>query len=340
MHATAQVIQRNLNQFEAYEHIVVFGLPEGESLSELSYEAAITFDYRVFCSLESQLGERLHFSIEPIAKQHFDAAIVFLPKAKEELELILAYLTPMLKSGASLYLVGEKKAGINSAAKKLDKYGTNNSKLDSAKHCQLWHVTLDQDVSEFNLKNWMDNYTIEVDGTRLDIVTIPGVFSYGRLDEGTRLLLETLPKALYKNIEGRVLDFGCGSGVIGAYVAKTMPATSVEMIDINLLALECSKATLEKNDVQAKVYPSDGLANVTGRVNGIVTNPPFHSGVKTEYTTTESFIRHALDKMNKHAPLVLVANSFLKYGPIMEQSFGSFVIVTEDRKFKLYQCRR
>lgn len=335
MHATAQVIQRNAGVFSEHKHTLVFGMPEGEALDFIEFDQAFTFDYRVYLLLSSQLGERIHFTLQS-EKNKFDAAVVFLPKAKEELELVLAFIAPMLTLSASIYLVGEKKAGIASAAKKLEKYGDNYSKLDSAKHCQLWHVNLKAEAPSFNINDWMSAYPVSLDDTQLEVVTIPGVFSFGRLDEGTSMLLDNMPV----NIRGRAVDFGCGSGIIGAWALKKNPDIDLELVDINLLALECARETLKRNKLEASVYPSNGWSDVNGRVDAVLTNPPFHSGVKTEYTTTETFLRGALDKMTKHAPMIVVANSFLKYGPILEQSFGKLVILDESTKFRLYQVRR
>jgi len=145
---------------------------------------------------------------------------------------------------------------------------------------------------------------------------------------------------MFTKLEGRILDFGCGSGVIGCYTKLLNPGIQLEMVDINILALECAKRTCELNSIEAKVYPSDGLAEVKGRVNGLVTNPPFHAGVSTEYMTTEGLIRLSKDKMVRHAPLLLVANNFLRYAHIIEGTFGRCDVLVENSKFRVYKAYR
>jgi 16S rRNA (guanine1207-N2)-methyltransferase len=127
---------------------------------------------------------------------------------------------------------------------------------------------------------------------------------------------------------------------VGIYTKLLNPSIQLEMVDINILAIECAKRSCELNSVEAKVYPSDGWKDVKGRVNGVVSNPPFHSGVATEYRTTEGFIRGAKDKMSKHAPFLLVANSFLKYAQIIEATFERCDILVENNKFKVYKTFR
>jgi len=336
MHATSQVIERNIDQFSGYQNLLVFGPPEDDNLGFLNPKKIVTFDYRVYLSQQAACGERIEFTCRQTGLSVYDAAVIFLPKSKGELELVLAFVTPMLQHGANLYLVGEKKAGIASAAKHLNKLGQNNSKIDSAKHCQLWQVTLEIIVKPFQLADWFDSYTLELNGISLTLATLPGVFSFGRLDAGTELLLSNM----LTRLKGRVLDFGCGNGVIGAYAKVLNPTIALELVDINCLALECAKQTCKLNSLDATIYPSNGWSDVTGRVDALLSNPPFHAGISTEYQTTEHFIRQAKQKMTKHAPFLLVANSFLKYRPHIEATFERCDILAENSRFKVYKtCR-
>jgi 16S rRNA (guanine1207-N2)-methyltransferase len=329
-------IERNADKFSGYQNLLIFGPPENDDLSYLNPKKVITFDYRVFQSHQASLGDRIEYTCTQTESQVYDAVIVFVPKAKKELDLALAFLTPMLMKGASIYLVGEKKSGIESAAKRLNSLGSNNSKLDSAKHCQLWQVSLEEEVNAFCLTDWIETFKVQIKDISMELVSIPGVFSFGQLDIGTDLLLQNM----FFKLEGRVLDFGCGSGIVGIYTKLLNPIIQLEMVDINILALECAKRSCELNNIEATVYPSDGWKDVKGRVNGVVSNPPFHSGVATEYRTTEGFIRGAKDKMSKHAPFLLVANSFLKYAQLIETTFERCDILAENRKFKVYKTFR
>src|SRR6186997_2609450 len=76
-------------------------------------------------------------------------------------------------------------------------------------------------------------FTCEVWGRRLDLVSGSGVYSRGRLDMGTAVLLrETVPPG-----PGRILDLGCGYGVIGLAVAAVVPDAVVTGVDVNERAL-------------------------------------------------------------------------------------------------------
>ncbi len=336
MHARSKIIERNSHRFQEYKKLVIFGPPANDNVDYLEPEKVFTFDYRIFKSLKDSLKDKLLFSLDSGDLNNCDAVIIHIPKAKAELELVLAFVTPLLGAGADIFLVGEKKAGIASAAKKLNAYSNNASKIDSAKHCQLWHASLSRKVEPFKLNNWLSSFDVRVNDISLKVAAIPGVFSIGELDVGTELLLANM----FTRLEGRVLDFGCGSGVLGCYTKLLNPGINLEMVDINLLALKCAEETARLNNIDVEIYPSDGWAEVRGRVNALVTNPPFHQGVDTEYTTTEGFIKGAKDKLAKHAPFLLVANSFLKYAPIIEASLERCEVLAETSKFRVYKAFR
>ena len=269
-------------------------------------------------------------------EKKFKQVLMFMPKSKPELDLLFSMVSSKMEIGAELLLVGAKKEGINSVAKKLSTVGENPEKLDSARHCQLWSVFKTIEGKPFNLDSWLEEFEVVSGEDTLTVVSVAGVFSHGRLDDATKLLLENIGKIP----SGRILDFGCGCGVLGAMIVTRNSQAMVELIDINALALYCAEKTLSRNGLKGKVYPSNGLEHVTGRFNGVYTNPPFHSGVKTNYRTTETFIRTLPDHMTKHAPLRLVANSFLKYSEIIEKSLERFEMVAEDSKFRVYKAFR
>lgn len=106
-----------------------------------------------------------------------------------------------------------------------------------------------------------------------------GVFSKSKIDYGSRFLLETV----YKNIHGgKVLDVGCGYGVLGICVA-TECNSQVDMIDINKRALHLAKRNAKENHVSCNIYESNVYENVHKKYNYIITNPPIRAGKRIVY---------------------------------------------------------
>ncbi len=114
-------------------------------------------------------------------------------------------------------------------------------------------------------------------GHTLRLVTDSGVFSRGSVDEGSAFLMDCLPE-----LSGRVLDMGCGAGVIGVCIGK---ANRIELTqsDVNRRALDLTWENLKRNGVSGTVVESDGFSALTGTFDTIVTNPPIRAGKAVIY---------------------------------------------------------
>ena len=117
----------------------------------------------------------------------------------------------------------------------------------------------------------------KINDTEFTFITDNGVFAKKGLDFGTKLLLSNL-----KNIKGKVLDFGCGYGPIGIYISKVFNC-DVDMIDINLRALNLSKKNAKENKVTVNIFESNIYSNITKKYDYIITNPPIRVGKKMLY---------------------------------------------------------
>jgi 16S rRNA (guanine1207-N2)-methyltransferase len=109
----------------------------------------------------------------------------------------------------------------------------------------------------------------------LELATDAGVFSPGRLDPGTRLLLDEAPAP---PPTGDLLDLGCGYGPIACVLAKRSPGATVWAVDVNERALElCARnaATAGLPNVRC-VLPED--PSIPPRLAGIWSNPPIRIG--------------------------------------------------------------
>lgn len=117
----------------------------------------------------------------------------------------------------------------------------------------------------------------KIKDTELLMTVDNGVFSKKGLDFGTRTLLESL-----EDVNGEVLDFGCGYGPIGIYLAKTKKA-NIDMIDINQRSLNLAKKNALQNKVKVNVFESNIYENINKKYDYIITNPPIRVGKKILY---------------------------------------------------------
>ncbi|WP_246046949.1 methyltransferase [Colwellia ponticola] len=266
-----------------------------------------------------------------------DVVIIAFPKSKAELNFTLAMLAHCIDETTKILLVGEKKGGIQSAVKLTQHTLSCCQKVDAARHCMLFAGLFKPEKlsAVFDLQAWFTKYQITVDGVTLTIASLPGVFSQQKLDVGTELLLANLPSS----ITGKVLDFGCGAGVISCFIGKKFNDVQLSLLDVSALALTSAQESLALNSLSGQVFASNSLSDVNEKYQYVVSNPPFHQGVKTHYQASESFLMGIKDKLNKKGCITIVANSFLRYQDIMQAHIGYTQVIIKDKGFTIYQAQ-
>ncbi len=122
-----------------------------------------------------------------------------------------------------------------------------------------------------------------------------GVFSKDGLDDGTRLLLETIAQA---NLGTSILDMGCGVGPIGLILALHSPDRSLTLVDVNDRALELAKKNASILGVgdQVEIFHSDVYHSIDSTFDTIVSNPPIRAGKKVTYAIYEGALSHLKEK--------------------------------------------
>jgi 16S rRNA (guanine1207-N2)-methyltransferase len=331
MDPRSEVLLRQAELFSGA--LLLAGLPADDLLGQLPAARGWSWHAGDQAALDARFAGRSQFGVSPPAVD-FDAALLFLPKSRELTDYLLAALAARL-AGRELFLVGEKRAGIERAAKQLATFGKPR-KLDSARHCQLWQVRVEYAPAAPDLEALAQRYALPLADGPLTVVSLPGVFSHGRLDSGSALLLEHLDWLP----PGHLLDFGCGAGVLGAVLKRRYPESRVTLLDVDAFAVASSRLTLAANGLQAEVISGDGIDAAPSGLSAILSNPPFHQGVHTHYQATEHLLRQAAQHLQRGGQLRLVANSFLKYPPLIEQHLGPCRTLAEANGFRIYQASR
>ncbi|MFQ3250400.1 MAG: 16S rRNA (guanine1207-N2)-methyltransferase [Glaciecola sp.] len=284
------------------------------------------------------------FSLDDLKdKQQLDGAVIYLPKAKQHLEMLIANLAELVKVGGKLMIVGENKAGIKSVGKLLERLGSTVNKIDGAKHCGLICVEIETPNSKpFDIKGFGVVRTYSVNGEEMKVFSLPGVFGHKQFDPGTQLLLAQFEPRSTKllNMKGQVLDFACGTGIIGTYLAKLNAKVKLTMSDVSALAVYCTKQTLALNDVEGNVIASDGMKHVEGYFDHIISNPPFHTGIHNDYSITQQFIALAHKQTRARGTLDIVANKFLPYSEVMNGLYFRSKTLVSTNKYNIYEAAK
>ncbi|MEW9502707.1 class I SAM-dependent methyltransferase [Jeotgalibacillus marinus] len=126
-------------------------------------------------------------------------------------------------------------------------------------------------------------------GYEMRFKTDHGVFSKREVDFGSRILIEAFTEP---EIEGPLLDVGCGYGPIGLSLAKSFANRQVHLVDVNNRALDLARENALQNDVSSvKVYESDCLDQVTPtNFAAILTNPPIRAGKRVVHRILEQSV--------------------------------------------------
>lgn len=136
-------------------------------------------------------------------------------------------------------------------------------------------------------------------GKEFIFFTDNGVFSKDGLDFGSRLLLENIP---LEEVGAKVLDMGCGYGVIGVIINK-LTDSHVDMVDVNLRAIHLAERNIKENHCgNCNAFESSCYSNITKKYDTIITNPPIRAGKKVVY----EILMNAKRYLNNNGKLFLV----------------------------------
>ncbi len=272
--------------------------------------------------------------------QKFNAVIIQIPKGRLLSRRWLVQAYNALALSGNLYLVGSNRWGIESVIKDAQSLFGRGRILAYKKGNRLAHFS--KRLHEVPEPDWAHaagiephtwvEFSIPIEGLSYPIRSLPGIFSFDHLDAGTEMLLVTVqipPGA-------KVLDAGCGYGIIGLFAA-IKGAGMVHLIDNNLLALAACRETLSINNISnAQVFAGDLLNPLLpDKYDLILSNPPFHSGMAVDYQIAQSMIEASHQALNPGGHLVIVANRFIRYDRLIKEIYGNITILAESGKFHL-----
>ncbi|MEV6167036.1 methyltransferase [Streptomyces sp. NPDC051954] len=263
-----------------------------------------------------------------------DVLLVRVPKSLALLEDQLLRLAPAVHKGTVVVGTGMVKEIHTSTLKLFERIlGPTRTSL-AEKKARLIFCT--PRAQETPASPWPYSYTLP-DGIGAasggTVVNHAGVFCADRLDIGTRFFLKHLPSS---GGGTRVVDLGCGNGVVGTAMALADPEAEVLFTDESFQAVASAEATYKANGVpgHAEFRVGDGLAGVpAGSVDLVLNNPPFHSHQATTDATAWRMFSGALGALRPGGELWVIGNRHLGYHVKLRRLFGNSELVASDAKF-------
>jgi len=180
------------------------------------------------------------------------------------------------------------------------------------------------------------SYTVRETLKGIDLVfeTEDGVFSPHNVDKGTLAMLSVVD---FKASD-KVLDLGCGFGVVGILAAKFVGIDNVVLIDKDELAIRLSKKNIILNGLEGtKVLQSDGLKDLKEKdFTLILSNPPYH----TDFSVAKEFIEKGFNRLSIGGKMVMVTKRDLWYRNKLISIFGGVRVSEIDGYFVLMSIKR
>lgn len=254
-------------------------------------------------------------------------------------DFALHQVAATLAPGGELWLYGANDEGAKSPGETLLALFEGVETVAARRHCRVWRARLKADAKPLaGLDPWWRTVA-DVDTW----FTLPGVFAKGGVDEASEFLLEALTGAdgrpsvaLTAEEPLRLLDFGCGAGILGAGLLATVRRKLVlEALDADALAV----ATTERNVPESKVFLGDGFGAVPGRrYHRIISNPPIHAGKSEDFAVLRALVADAPDHLLPGADLWIVVQRQVPVHPLLEARYGEVKLVSETPRFRVWRA--
>ncbi|WP_298120113.1 class I SAM-dependent methyltransferase [uncultured Aurantimicrobium sp.] len=256
-----------------------------------------------------------------------------LPRSLDQLDqwssLIAAYAAPNVQVFAGGRLK-HMTLGMNDVLKQY--FGMVVASLAVQKSRVLRVKEPMSDVALEALSTWPKSKRYDV--IDMTVCAHGGVFAGINLDIGTRELLAVLDQT--PTDAKRIIDFGCGSGLLAVAISRLRPGATVIASDQSSAAVASAKATLEANGLggAVEVVRDDGLSSqADASADVILFNPPFHSGAAVHSDTSVRLFAEAGRVLKPGGELWVVANSHLGYKPILNNLVGETKEIRRTPKF-------
>ena len=172
----------------------------------------------------------------------------------------------------------------------------------------------------------------------LEIETTEGLFSPRGADAGTLSMVS----AVELESGQKLLDLGCGAGLVGIAAAKVLGEENVWMTDVDPAAVRCAAENAKRNGVEnVHLCCGDALDAVDASgFDWILSNPPYHA----DFSVAKKFIEKGFNRLKLGGKLVMVVKRELWYrnkltaifGGVRMQEIGGYFVFTAEKRSERY----
>ncbi|MHA6644205.1 class I SAM-dependent methyltransferase [Mesorhizobium sp. A623] len=262
-----------------------------------------------------------------------DMALILAGRHRGQNELRIADALERTAPGGLILVAGSKDDGIAPLRKRIGELVALEGHLPKHHGIAFWFRRPESDEVAKTLRAVNPELLVE---DRFH--TAPGMFSFDRIDTGSKLLADHLPR----DLRGHVADFCAGWGYLSVEVLARCPGvTGLDLYEADFEALEAAKRNVVKGEIEPRFFWIDLLAEpAEQRYDAIVMNPPFHRARATEPEIGAGMIRAAAKALKPGGRLFMVANRQLPYEATLDAAFSSYGEIVREGMFKVFSARR
>jgi len=258
-----------------------------------------------------------------------------LPRGREELAMTVHASASVLEEGGRALVYGATDEGIRSAGGPMAELFEDVETVSVGRRCRVLSGRFRRHgkVVKGALPDWRECLVFHHPLLPPTWISYPGVFSHGRLDEGTRLLVEVLP-ALPPG--SRILDYGCGSGVVAHAALRQGEGVEAHLSDVDSVALEAARENVPDGRAHLKEgLPPEGW----GPFDIILSNPPFHRGKEEDPGPVLSMIQDSVAVLDAGGSLVFVTQRRLPVEGPLKRRFREVTVLGDKGAFRVWSGR-
>ncbi|MBD3609785.1 MAG: methyltransferase [Gammaproteobacteria bacterium] len=261
----------------------------------------------------------------------YDLVLIKLPKSHAMLEEQLYKLRICLRDDTRIVAAAMAKNIHTNTLKLFEKIlGTTTTSL-AKKKARLVFCRADN-IDTKKVSPYPVCYTLE--NTQHKICNHANVFSRDSLDIGTRFLLKHLP--LEQEYQ-RIIDLGCGNGVVGLMAAEMYPEAEIIFADESFMAIASAKENFVHafgEDRKAAFHVTDCLTGIDSeQVDLVINNPPFHQQHAVGDMVAWQMFQDARRVLKKGGEILVIGNRHLGYHVKLQKVFGNCTTVASNKKF-------
>ncbi len=273
----------------------------------------------------------------PDTNKNIHILLIKIPKTLALLEHQLATLKPLISEQTIVISAAMGRHIHRSTLQLFEKYIGSTTTSLAQKKARL--IFSEVDTNKKGLPSpFPSTYTLTE--KNISLTEHANVFSRGKLDIGTRFLLEQydqLPPAT------KIIDLGCGNGLLGVLAKRQKPNAEVHFIDESYMAVESARINIETaglaTECSSFFHVNNGIDDTKiNQVDLILCNPPFHQQHAIGKQTAQLMFTQSKKALKQGGILWIVGNRHLHYSKSLKHIFGNAKVIASNKKFDIIKC--